>query len=172
MKAETVIELLKLFAAHSIDVVVDGGWGVDALLGKQTRPHEDLDIAILHRDVPKLRNLLADRGYRDVPRDDTRDCNFVLGDREGNLIDVHSYTFDESGNNIFGVGYLPEHFEGNGVIDDYPVKCIPADWAVKFHTGYDLDENDFRDVKALCEKFSLSLPAEYDRFTDSDERKK
>lgn len=172
MKAEPLIGLMKLFAAHELDVVVDGGWGVDALLGEQTRPHEDLDIAIPHKDVPKLRKLLADRGYRDVPRDDTRDCNFVLGDREGNLIDVHSYTFDESGNNIFGVQYLPEHFEGNGVIAGFAVKCIPADWAVRFHTGYDLDENDFRDVKALCEKFSIPLPAEYDGFAGSDEREK
>ena len=164
VEARTVIELLKLFAENEIDVTVDGGWGVDALLGKQTRRHEDLDIAIPHRDVPKLRELLTGRGFRDVPRDDTRDCYFVLGDDAGNLVDVHSYTFDERGNNIFGVAYLPEHFTGKGVIDDYPVKCIPPDWAVKFHTGYELDENDFHDVKALCERFSLPLPAEYKKF--------
>lgn len=90
MKSETVIELLKLFAENDIDTVVDGGWGVDALLGEQTRPHEDLDIAIPHKSVPKLRKLLTDRGYKDIPRDDTRDCNFVLGDEFGNFVDVHS----------------------------------------------------------------------------------
>jgi lincosamide nucleotidyltransferase A/C/D/E len=41
VKAEIVIKLLKLFAENDIDVVVDGGWGVDALLGEQTCPHED-----------------------------------------------------------------------------------------------------------------------------------
>ena len=25
------------------DAVVDGGWGVDALVGRQTRAHDDLD---------------------------------------------------------------------------------------------------------------------------------
>ena len=165
VEAGTVIELLKLFAANGIDATVDGGWGVDALLGVETRRHDDLDIAIPHKDVPKLRELLTGRGFRDVPRDDTRDCNFVLGDDAGNLVDVHSYTFDERGNNIYGVAYLPEHLTGAGVIEDYPVKCVPPDWAVKFHTGYELDENDFRDVKALCERFSIPLPPEYRKFT-------
>lgn len=49
MKAETVIELLELFAENGIETVLDGGWGVDALLGFQTREHSDLDIAIPHR---------------------------------------------------------------------------------------------------------------------------
>jgi Aminoglycoside-2''-adenylyltransferase len=76
---------------NRIDVWIDGGWGVDALLGEQTRIHRDLDIAVQHRHVPRLRALLEARGYKDVPRDDTRDCNFVLGDDLGHQIDVHSY---------------------------------------------------------------------------------
>jgi lincosamide nucleotidyltransferase A/C/D/E len=35
-----------------VTVWVDGGWGVDALLGEQTRPHKDLDIAIEEKDLP------------------------------------------------------------------------------------------------------------------------
>ena len=66
MQAKTVIELLTLFAENDIDVIIDGGWGVDALLGSQTRPHKDLDIAISHRGVPKLRQLLAEKGFSDV----------------------------------------------------------------------------------------------------------
>ncbi len=167
MKAQTVIELLKLCAENGIETVVDGGWGVDALLGEQTREHDDLDIAISHEDVPKLRELLTARGFADIPRDDTRDCNFVLGDGAGNSVDVHSYSFDEHGRNIFGIEYLPEHFTGRGTINDYPVKCISAEWAVKFHTSYELDENDFSDVSALCRRFNILLPKEYDKFINS-----
>jgi lincosamide nucleotidyltransferase A/C/D/E len=29
-----------------IKIWIDGGWGVDALLGKQTRTHADLDIVV------------------------------------------------------------------------------------------------------------------------------
>ena len=83
MKVETVIEIAKLLQSHDIDVVVDGGWGVDALLGEQTRPHEDLDIAIPHKDVTKLRQILTVKGYAEIFRDDSRDCNFVLQDDLG-----------------------------------------------------------------------------------------
>ncbi|MGH8515394.1 MAG: nucleotidyltransferase domain-containing protein [Gammaproteobacteria bacterium] len=31
-----------------------GGWGIDALLGAQTRPHKDLDLLIRLEDVAKV----------------------------------------------------------------------------------------------------------------------
>jgi lincosamide nucleotidyltransferase A/C/D/E len=164
MSAADVVEALRLFEAHGIDVWVDGGWGVDALIGEQTRPHADLDIALPHADVPNLRALLEARGYRDVPRDDTRDCNFVLGDAHGREVDVHSYTFDADGRHVFGCEYPADSLTGHGSISGYPVKCISPEWLVKFHTGYPLDETDYRDVLALCRRFGLALPAEYDRF--------
>lgn len=74
MSGDAVIQLLQLFEQHGIDVVVDGGWGVDALLGKQTRLHNDLDIALQHKDLPRLCELLAARGYQVVPREANRDC--------------------------------------------------------------------------------------------------
>lgn len=168
MSGETAIELLQLFEQHHVEVVVDGGWGVDALLGEQTRPHADLDIALEHKDVSTLRALLEARGYRDVPRTDTRDCNFVMGDDQGHEVDFHSFTFDAQGKLVFGVEYPPDSLTSTGFIQGYPVRCISPEWAVKFHTGYELDENDYRDVSALCERFGLALPAEYERFTRRD----
>jgi lincosamide nucleotidyltransferase A/C/D/E len=144
-----------------MEVWVDGGWGVDALLGRQTRPHDDLDIAVKHSDVPALRELLQARGYHDIPRDDTRDCNFVLGDERGRLIDIHSFELDANGNNIFGVTYRAEHLTGTGTILGQQVRCVPPDWMVKFHTGYKLDRSDFLDVRALCEKFNVEMPDEH-----------
>ena len=58
MKAQDVIEFLELCEKNGIEIIIDGGWGVDALLGKQTRIHADLDIALLHKYVPLLRHLL------------------------------------------------------------------------------------------------------------------
>jgi lincosamide nucleotidyltransferase A/C/D/E len=169
MNAETVIATIKLLKDNGIDVVVDGGWGVDALLGKQSRVHDDLDVAIPHKDVPKLRKILSKIGYLEIPRDDSSDCNFVLQDHHKNQIDVHSYIFDADGNNIFGVAYLPEHFTGKGIINNYPVKCIAPEWMVKFHTGYELDQNDFLDTLALCRKFNIPLPDEYKKFVSETE---
>jgi len=165
MTVSDVVQLLRLLAEQGIEVWVDGGWGVDALLGEQTRAHRDVDIAIPHADVPRLRALLEARGYKDVPRDDTRDFNFVLGDDQGHEVDVHSCTFDADGKNVYGVAYPAESLTGEGSIGGYPVRCVAAEWMVKFHTGYRLDENDYRDVRALCTRFGLPLPAEYERFT-------
>lgn len=164
MSADVVVQLLQLCDQDGIEVVVDGGWGVDALLGEQTRVHGDFDIALEHKDVPKLRALLEARGYRDVPRDDTWDCNFVMGDEHGHEVDFHSYSFDSQGTLAFGVEYPRESLTGTGLIQGYPVRCISAEWMVKFHAGYELDEDDYHDVSALCERFGIALPAEYERF--------
>ncbi len=170
MTLPDVIAIVQLFDQHRLDFHVDGGWGVDALLGGQTRAHADLDIAVRHRDVPRLRALLEARGYRDVPRDDTRDCNFVLGDDQGHQIDVHSYTFDAAGQLVFGVAYPPDSLAGHGSVGGLPVQCITPEWMVKFHSGYPLDENDYRDVKALCRRFGFELPAGFERFEGPDRK--
>ena len=41
---------LDLFDELDITVWIDGGWGVDALLGEWTREHQDLDIMISWED--------------------------------------------------------------------------------------------------------------------------
>jgi lincosamide nucleotidyltransferase A/C/D/E len=165
MTGDVAVQLLQLFAELGIEVVVDGGWGVDALLGEQTRSHRDLDIAVQHKDVPKLRALLEAHGYRDVSRGDSSDCNFVMGDDQGHEVDFHSYTFDTHGKLVFGVEYPFSSLSGTGSIQGYQAKCISAEWMVKFHTGYEVDEDDYHDVSALCERFGIALPTEYERFT-------
>lgn len=164
MEAEDVVELVQLLEKNGIDLWLDGGWGVDALLGKQTREHDDLDIVLQEKDLLKLRELLEARGYKDVPRDDTRFENFVLGDSSGNLVDVHAFHFNANGNGIYGEKgetYPALSLKGRGTINGQPVKCITAEQIVKFHTGYKPDEKDIKDVTALCEKFGIELPGEY-----------
>ena len=169
MTANDVIETVQLFNQHGIEIIIDGGWAVDALLEEQTRPHEDLDLAVFHQDVPKIRALFEERGYQEVVRDDSRECNFVLEDDQGHLIDFHSCTFDDEGNNVFGVKYPFDSLQGSGIIAGFPVRCIPPDWLVKFHSGYELDDNDYQDVKLLCEKFGLQIPEEFDEFVRNDQ---
>ncbi|NOH01583.1 MAG: aminoglycoside nucleotidyltransferase [Chloroflexi bacterium] len=168
MPAEDAGQILRLFEENHIDVCVDGGWGVDALLGEQTRLHADLDIAIPHEAVPTLKALLEACGYREVPRDDSWECNFVLGDEFGHEVDVHSCTFDSAGNNIFGVAYPFDSLTGKGRINSHPVKCVSPEWMVKFHTGYKLDDNDYHDVKLLCQKFGIEIPPDYAEFIQKE----
>jgi len=46
MSASASLALVQLMGQNGIDVCLDGGWAVDALLGEQTRRHAGLDIAI------------------------------------------------------------------------------------------------------------------------------
>lgn len=166
MNAVDVISLYKQLSNLGIKIWFDGGWGVDALLGKQTRPHEDLDIVIQQKDVPKLRKSLKAQDYKDIERDDTSAWNFVLGDSKGHLIDVHVITFDAEGNGLYGplekgVMYPAASLTGNGKVNGQSVKCISAEHMVKFHTGYKLKESDYKDVSALCEQLGIKYPKEY-----------
>ena len=164
MDAACVADIVAYLQKHGLEIYVDGGWAVDALLGDQSRPHGDLDIAIPHKQVSRLRELLALRGYDHRPRAGSRDCNFVLADPHGREIDVHSYTLNEAGECVFGIPYARQHLLGTGSIGGYQVRCISPEWLVKFHTGYEPDYDDFRDVFALCNRFRIALPAEYQKF--------
>lgn len=150
MEAPDVINLYEALTKNGIDIWLDGGWDVDALLGEQTRPHEDVDIVIQQKDVSRLRELLAVQGYQDVERDDTSAWNFVLGDSKDHLVDVHVFTFDAEGNGLYGpvekgVTYPAASLTGSGNVNGHSVKCISAECIVKFHTGYEPDENDIKD---------------------------
>jgi hypothetical protein len=41
---------------------------------------------------------------------------------------------------------------------------------VKFHTGYRPDKNDYRDVKALCQRFGIDLPAGFAEFESENHK--
>jgi lincosamide nucleotidyltransferase A/C/D/E len=83
MTATDVIKFNIDLEKSGIAIWIDGGWGVDALLGKQTRLHADLDIAIEQKYLKKAVGLLEKQGYQNVPHDDTCPWNFVLGDNKG-----------------------------------------------------------------------------------------
>ena len=175
MTAEDVIDLYTKLGNLGVEIWIDGGWGVDALLGRQTRPHADLDIVIQQRDVPKLRELLEAEGYEDVERDDTSPWNFVLGDHSGHEVDVHVIVFDPDGNGLYGrpergVMYPAASLTGTGTINGHRVRCISAEYMVRFHTAYEPHDTDFRDVSALCERFGIPYPEEYARLKKSKQQ--
>lgn len=162
MTAADVMDLYTGLQALGINIWIDGGWGVDALLGAQTRPHKDLDMGIEEKDVSGLTAALEARGYREVLRHSR--WNFELSDDLGRQVDVHSFVLGPDGNMEKGIRYPPGSLRGTGTIGGHAVRCVSADWMLKFHIGYELEEKDFRDVSALCQKFGLELPQEYVQF--------
>jgi lincosamide nucleotidyltransferase A/C/D/E len=85
----------------------------------------------------------------------------VLADAYDSQVDVHSYTLDDAGGNIFASALWSEHLTGRGRIDGYPVRSIAPEWLVTLHTGYEADKNERHDVRLLCERFGIELPGAY-----------
>ncbi len=169
MTAAHVISLYTELENLKIEIWVDGGGGVAALLGEQTRPHQDLDIAVQERDVPRLRQRLRERGCRDIKLEEARPWNFVLGDENGREIDIHVIVLDDNGNGLYGPAekgemYPADSLTGTGSVSGRFVRCISPEWMVKFHSGYTLKEKDFHDVSALCRKFGIDLPESFAHF--------
>ena len=161
MTAADVIDVYTSLENLDIKIWVDGGWGVDALLEKQTRPHTDLDIAIQYKDLPKFREYMESRGYKEVEREEDKKWNFVLGDDKGHEVVVHAFTFDESGHVVEDAEYPEGSLTGIGVISGHAVRCIDPKHMVDFHTRHEPKEKDFKDVAALCEKFGIEYPEKY-----------
>jgi lincosamide nucleotidyltransferase A/C/D/E len=165
--ARDVIEILDTLASAGIDDAwLDGGWGVDALLGEQTRPHQDVDLVVRIEDVPAMRAALSAAGFELV--EGVPDSNFVLRDRRGREVDVHPVRFDAAGNGVYrmenGQDWLfpAEGFTGRGRIGRREVRCLSPDVQMVDHaTGYEPGETDFHDMRLLHERFGTKLLGPY-----------
>ena len=167
MDQEEALRVIDLAEIAGIPIVIDGGWAVDAHLGWQTRTHSDLDVAINQQYLPRFLGILSRLGYGHVPRDDQWEHNFVLQDGSGHQMDIHSYIRNDQGQIVGGVEYPGDSLTGQGKIGHARVRCIKADWLVDFHLRYSFDENDYNDVKYLCNLHRLPLPPEYQAYEDA-----
>ncbi len=168
MDEGSVIELYQLLISRGVIVWLDGGWGVDALLEKQTRAHGDVDIVVEKKNVKILNTILAQKCFEVIERGDSHEHNYVLGDDKARFIDVHVMEYAPGNENIYWPietqSILPASvLSGMGKVGGVSVRCIALDWMIKFHSGYKLRESDYHDVLALCKKFEIEIPEEYRR---------
>lgn len=152
--AEFVEDLVNSITALQCDVWLDGGWGVDALLGKETRSHDDVDIVVQAHELDHIHAMLGTRGFALMDRDDTRAWNFVMSDAGEQQIDFHVVEFDQLGNGIYGpvengVYYPAQAFTGRGQIGGTPVKCMSVEFQIANRSGYALRDKDHHDLKLL-----------------------
>jgi uncharacterized glyoxalase superfamily protein PhnB len=163
MTSDAVLQFLALMEASSIDVWLDGGWGIDALLGKQTRLHGDLDIIVRVDDVPRLEAVCRTSEYLRQPGGTA--TNFVLKNGIGHEVDVHAIEFDQQGFGAFALPndrkwpFPPAAFLGQGRVQGQDVPCLSPEAQVQCHAqGYTLDEADLQDMQLLQDHFGVVLP--------------
>jgi lincosamide nucleotidyltransferase A/C/D/E len=168
MPAEALAALVQVLEQAGIDIWLDGGWAVDAVLGTQTRPHKDVDIIVRVVDLPRLHEVLATRRFERRPGGTA--TNFVLADRSGLEVDVHAVVFDRDGHGIYRMSdgsdwvFPAAGFNGHGVVKGTSVRCLTPEAQVLCHAhGYIPTEKDFRDMELLQARFGMELPPQLQR---------
>jgi len=181
--AEDAFDLYHLLTSHGIRLWVCGGWGVDALLGVETRSHHDLDVLMLVDDVVRLRRLMARHRYalKDYWEENrwTQDGSgrrvataFYLHDPHEREFDAHALQLDERGYGTpcwekeAGFRFTPADLSGEGFIAGRPVACISAGLQMASHSGYVIPAKQYGDIERLHEKFALAYPPEYQRLLE------
>jgi lincosamide nucleotidyltransferase A/C/D/E len=162
MDPRSLLEVVDRLDQHGIHVWLDGGWGVDALLERETREHDDLDLVTELRHSPRIIGLLRELGYELV--DGAPPESFVLVDASGRQVDVHPVVFDAEGGGVYQMRdarewvYPAEGFSGRGSVDGRPVRCLSPNVQVLVHAGYELADKDYRELYLLRERFGVDLP--------------
>jgi lincosamide nucleotidyltransferase A/C/D/E len=170
MIAADVVLLYRALDAADAPVWLMGGWGVDALLGRQTRPHHDLDLLIEAGNLERLRLCLVTMGFElkytwddEVKwiRDDAwsspleQPTAFVYGHADGREVDVH--VIRQSGSGTIEMlwrapyAFTADGLRGTGAIDGEQVRCLSRDLQRQAHTGYDLPAHHLEDLRMLNE---------------------
>jgi lincosamide nucleotidyltransferase A/C/D/E len=164
MDAATLRQIVEHLEENGVEVWLDGGWGVDALLGRETREHDDLDLVAELRHSDRIVELLAGLGYMLVAGGAPK--SFALVDAVGRQVDVHPVSFDAEGGGVYEMDdgspwiYPAQGFSGQGAVDGAPVRCLSPEVQVIVHAGYELGEKDYWELYLLRERFGVDLPDE------------
>jgi lincosamide nucleotidyltransferase A/C/D/E len=105
MSAERAAEALAALERAGVRAAVMGGWGVDALGGRQSRRHQDLDLLVDPGEFERAIDLLERLGFREWHGSSD---NFALGsmriqrtktlrDPAMRVVDVHGTDLDDEG---------------------------------------------------------------------------
>jgi lincosamide nucleotidyltransferase A/C/D/E len=151
VSAEEAIDIYRRLSAEGIQVWLTGGWGIDALLGKQGRPHKDLDIIMLLDDVVRLRELLAGEGYG---LKELWEENLWVADGRGGEVATAFVLHDAEGR-VFS----RDDLAGQGAIAGFAVRCLSAAAQMSCHTGYELPAAQREDLRRLHDKLGVEYPA-------------
>jgi len=156
MSADEVHAVLNTLREAGCRAWVGGGWGVDALVGRQTRPHRDLDLAIDAAGESAALAALGQLGY--AVETDWRPVRVEVAAPGRGWVDLHPVVFD-----VHGLGRQADLGGGSfaypagcfvsGWIGGRPVGCLSVAQQLAFHSGYeprDIDRADLSHLRRLA----------------------
>jgi lincosamide nucleotidyltransferase A/C/D/E len=152
MPAEEVHRVLDVLADGGCRAWIAGGWGVDALVGRQTRAHRDLDLLAEAGCVDDALASLRGLGYE--VETDWLPIRVEVAAPGPRWVDLHPVEFDEDGNGV-QAGLAGTTFDYpaacfvTGTIEGRTVPCLSVDRQIEAHTGFELREVDRADLALL-----------------------
>ena len=152
MSLDEVLAVLRAIDSVGGVYWLEGGWGVDALVGQQTRAHRDLDVDVDGTRVDAVLGVLRELGY--VVETDRRPNRVELVAPGRGYVDVHPLVIDASGDarqaSLDGAWHeFPASYFTTGRLGGVSVPCVSVAAQRAFRTGYDLRDMDRHDLDVL-----------------------
>lgn len=149
-----VLRVLAALDAAGCTYWVEGGWGVDALVGRTTRAHRDLDVDVDGRQEALVLDVLSGLGYE--IETDWRPTRVELAAPSGSRVDVHPLQLSDDGSARQadldgGFWEFPARYYTTGRIGGRTVPCVSVEAQRYFHEGYEPREVDRADLARLDE---------------------
>ncbi len=124
----TVLIAMATLEASGVEVALMGGWGADALVGEQLRPHHDLDLIVNRDHLDKALMALYAIGFVEWFRDGSPssfgdlelESGVVVRDTAMRVVDLHSMRFDR-----------PRPALTEGTIGGRRVTCMSAELQIR-----------------------------------------
>ena len=164
--ADDVVALIGLLERKRLAYWIAGGWGIDALVGRVTRDHHDLDLHIDLDRVVEVTRLLEDWGYTKTL--DQAPVRIKMTHPSGKVVDLHPLRIDSDGSGHGpmldrGNWVIPvEGLNGQGTIKDLTVSCVSVGELIRDHCEFEPRAVDWDDMELLAETFGFHLPYPYD----------
>jgi lincosamide nucleotidyltransferase A/C/D/E len=170
MRGADVLDVLEILSDAGARAWLVGGWGVDALVGRQTREHDDVDVAIERRFLPQAVRSLEGAGFAVVQPETVLPAWMPrivkLRDAAGRNVELMPVDVpeppprEETRPEAMRFRYTEESIT-TGTVDGRAVPCLAPMVQVKFHTGYASRDADRRDVRTLVDHLGVAAPPEF-----------
>jgi lincosamide nucleotidyltransferase A/C/D/E len=169
MRTSEVLAVLRALDEADVPAWVQGGWGVDALVGGSERPHRDLDLVLSGEHEDRALRALERAGYGIRVREAV--CEWIpvrlwLQDRSRRFVDLKPGAFPFSKSAPPGaerlveqIGIDPSAAFATGVLGGHPVPCLSAEVQLAAYNGYPQREIDRLDVARLREHLAARRSA-------------
>jgi lincosamide nucleotidyltransferase A/C/D/E len=152
MSVSHVLEVLDALRSVGCRCWLEGGWGVDALVGRQTRAHRDIDVDFDARYENEVLKALTYVGYS--IETDWRPNRLELTASGSRWVDLHPLVIDDNGDARQaaldgGWHEFPRSWFTTGTLGGITVPCVSVVAQRRFHSGYALRSIDLLDLAQL-----------------------